>query len=155
MRTCFQGQFSSISCIFNSSKHVPVAKKWQKRRKRVLTNCNHAKSDGNVVSTKTFAWSHKKTISWSILALFDTSEPLMNTNTLALDNYTNYSRYQKGNKSVFCNGSMFWQIVFRPKVMGTCFGNGNAFYKFEANENATGTHLQKLIFGAFKGRLWP
>ena len=55
MRPCFQRPFSSISCIFTSSKHVPIAKKWQKRRERVLTNCNHAKSDGNVVSTKAYA----------------------------------------------------------------------------------------------------
>lgn len=59
MRTCFQRQFSSISCIFNSSKHVTVAKKWQKRRERVLTNCNHAKSDGNVVSNTGFCFLTK------------------------------------------------------------------------------------------------
>ena len=60
MKPCFQRHFSNISCIFNLSKHVPIEKKWQKQRERVLTNCNHAKSDGNVVSTKAYASSHKK-----------------------------------------------------------------------------------------------
>jgi len=43
--------FVSIFCIFNSSKHAPIAKKWQKRRGRILTTCNYAKSGGTVVST--------------------------------------------------------------------------------------------------------
>ena len=38
--------------------------------------------------------------------------------------------------------------------MGTCFGDGNVFYKFETNENATGTHLQKPIFQALKRPQW-
>ena len=31
------------------------------------------------------------------------------------------------------------------KAMGTCFGNANVIYKFETDENATGTHLLKRI----------
>ena len=60
MRRRFQRPFCNISCIFNSSKHLPIAKKWQLQREGVLTNCNQAKSDGKVVSTKAFASSHKK-----------------------------------------------------------------------------------------------
>ena len=58
--SCFQRPFSSISCIFNFLKHHPIAKKWQIQWEGVLTNCNQAKSDGKVVSTKAFASSHKK-----------------------------------------------------------------------------------------------
>ena len=39
----------------NLSKHIPVAFATFLQWERVLTNCNHAKSDVNVVSTKTFA----------------------------------------------------------------------------------------------------
>ena len=60
MKSCFQRPFSSISCIFNLSKHLPIAKKWQIQWEGVLTNCNQAKSNGKVVSTKAFASSHKK-----------------------------------------------------------------------------------------------
>ena len=54
-----------------------------------------------------------------------------------------------------CDGNVFWQISFPPKAMGTCFGDGNVFWQIQTGENATGTHLQKRIFRAFKGLLWP
>ena len=81
MRPCFQRPFSNISCIFNLSKHVPIAKKWQKRRERVLTNCNHAKSNGNVVSTKAFASLHEMQFLGKCKLFFGTCGPPKNTYT--------------------------------------------------------------------------
>ena len=151
----FQRLFCSISLIFNLSKHVRITKKWQMRREHDLTNCNHAISDGNVVSTMTFASSQKKQFlgQFQLFLLLVSLLWILTHSTRQL--HYNYSSYQRGNKSVFCNGNVFWQIVFRPKAIGTCFGNDSALYKFETNENATGTHLQKRIFLTLKGLLWP
>ena len=60
MRRRYQRPFCNISSIFNLSKHLLIAKKWQIQREGVLTNCNQAKSDGKVVSTQAFASSHEK-----------------------------------------------------------------------------------------------
>ena len=59
MKSCFQRPFSSISCIFNSSKHLPIAKKWQFQPEGVLTNCNLAKSDGKVFSQRLMLHNQK------------------------------------------------------------------------------------------------
>ena len=149
MRTCFQRQFSSISCIFNSSKHVPVAKKWQKRRKRVLTNCNHAKSDGNVVSTKTFSSLQK--IQFLVkFQLFLVLVNLLSILTHGNYNYITYSSFQKRNKQIFCYGNVFWQILFPPKAMWTCFGDGNVFYKLKLMKMRRERIYKNAFFGPLK-----
>jgi len=147
MRTCFQRQFSSISCIFNSSKRVPVAKKWQKRREHVLTNCNHAKSDGNVVSTKAFASLQK--IHFLIdFRFFSTCMAPKNTNTQHLTITLIIQAVKRETSQYFATGACFDKLYSHQKrwervlATGRCLINWN-WWKCDGNA-FTKTHFSGL-----------
>ena len=96
VKPCFQGLFCSISFNFQLTKHVAMAKKWQMRQERVVTNCNHAKNNENMVSTMALLHHIKSNFLvnfssfWYLWTSYEYSH-------IAPDNCTNCSNYQKGN----------------------------------------------------------
>ena len=49
-----------------------------------------------------------------------------------------------------CDGNVFWQISFPPKAMGTCFGDGNVFYKFKLVKMRRERIYKNAFFGPLK-----
>ena len=84
---------------------------------------------------------HQNALEWHRKKNFNHVSVAFSLNTICQNAFPSPIRSQ-------CDGNVFWQISFPPKAMGTCFGDGNVFYKFKLvkmRRNAfTKTHFSGL-----------
>ena len=73
---CFLRPFPSISSIFNSSKHIPIFKKWPIQQGHVLTIVILPKAMGRRFQKKLIPNKKGHTMCWSNSAIFGTGSPL-------------------------------------------------------------------------------